>query len=358
MLIHNTHGGNVWAAARKYHTKPESFIDFSANINPLGPSPMAIEAMRRGICLVRHYPDPDACRLKMKLSQFLSVPKDNLVLGNGSNELIYTLARVLQPKRLVLPVPTFSEYTASLPGVPIERIQLDRNDGFALPVEVLADTLKPGDVLFLCNPNNPTGYVTPKGEIMMLAERADHVGATLVVDEAFMDFVDETETVLPTGLRNPALVVLGSLTKFFALPGLRLGYIAACSEMLSKVSAQLPLWRINTLAQMAGEASLEDWNYIMTTLTLVNREKEFLYYRLKDLPGLIPYPPGANFILVDCWNSGHTAAEICETLEGKGILVRNASNFDGLNDFFFRVAVRQRNENLKLLRALQEMLGN
>jgi threonine-phosphate decarboxylase len=108
---------------------------------------------------------------------------------------------------------------------------------------------------------------------------------------------------------------------------------------------------------MAGEASLEDWNYIMTTLSLVNREKEFLYYRLKNLPGLIPYPPSANFILVDCWNSGHTAAEICETLEDKGILVRNASNFVGLNEFFFRVAVRQRNENLILLRGLQEILG-
>lgn len=357
MQIHNTHGGNIWAAARKYHIKPESFIDFSANINPLGPSPMAMEAMRKGICFVRHYPDPEACRLKIKLSQFLSVPKDNLVLGNGSNELIYALARVLQPKRLVLPAPTFSEYATAFSDVPLKTVHLDCDNGFVLPVELLADTLKKGDVLFVCNPNNPTGYVTPKGDLMMLAEKAYQVGATLVVDEAFMDFVEETETVLPAGLSNPALVVIGSLTKFFALPGLRLGYMAANSDMLAKVAKQLPLWRINILAQMAGEASLGDWNYIMTTLAMVNREKEFLYYRLKNLPGLIPYPPSANFILVDCWNTGFTAAKICERLEQKGILIRNASNFVGLNEYYFRVAVRQRNENLILLRELQEVLG-
>lgn len=355
MLIYSEHGGNIWAAARKYNRPPESFIDFSANINPLGPSPMAIDALRKGISMVRHYPDPDACGLKIKLSRFLNVPVGNLLLGNGGAEIIYALGKSLNPKRLLLPTPTFSEYRLALPEVPVVNIRLSSQDKFALPIQLIEKILQPGDALFICNPNNPTGSIVSRHNLLKLAVRARQVGATIVVDEAFMDFVEESETILPEGLDNPALVVVGSLTKFFALPGLRLGYLAAGESILAKVSKQLPPWRVNTLAQMAGEASLEDWTYIMTTLALINREKDFLFHRLKNLPGLIPYPPHANFILIDCWNSGKTAKEISAKLESKGILIRIADNFEGLNQFYFRVAVRQRNENLQLLQGLREM---
>ncbi|MTI82035.1 MAG: threonine-phosphate decarboxylase [Firmicutes bacterium] len=349
------HGGNIWAAARKHSCSPERFIDFSANINPLGPSPFALEAIHKGIDMVQHYPDPEATELKMKLSHYLSVPENNLLLGNGGAEIIYALCRALNPKRLVLPVPTFSEYREALSRVPIEPVFLQAENNFALPVELISKTMQPGDAVFICNPNNPTGFMVSKSELIKLSVRAREVGATLVVDEAFMDFAGHKETVLPHVLENQHAVVVGSLTKFFALPGLRLGYLAADKALIHKVNQQLPPWRVNLLAQMAGEASLEDENYMEETLQIINREREFLYQGLNNITGLKPYPSRTNFILVNCSATGITAEIISNKLADNNILVRVADNFPGLDKYYFRVAVRKRYENELLLKNLRSI---
>jgi threonine-phosphate decarboxylase len=354
--LHYQAGSNIWEVARKNNCKPESLMDFSTNINPLGPSPLAIDAMRRGICMVRHYPDPDALRLKLKLSRFLNVPMENLLLGNGAVELIYALCHVIKPKRLLLPVPTSGHYHAAMPDIPVKPIILSAQDAFALPVQLLASTIEPGDALFICNPNNPTGNIVSRKDLLELADKAHRVGALLIVDEGLMDFVEESETVLPEGLKNPAMIVIGSLTKFFALPGLRLGYLVAGRQILDSVERQLPPFRVNSLAQMAGEASLEDINYIMTSLALISREKDFMYSRLKDMLGLRPFHSHANFLLVDCWNTGKTAQEISNQLAKKCILVQVADNYAGLNKYYFRVTIRQRNDNLQLLHELWNIL--
>ncbi|MBM7854332.1 threonine-phosphate decarboxylase [Desulfohalotomaculum tongense] len=356
MCTENMHGGNIWAAARRYNRKPENFIDFSANINPLGPSPLALEAMRKGISLVQHYPDPDARDLKIKLSRYLEVPGENLLLGNGGAEIIYALGRALNPRRLVLPVPTFSEYRQALPRVPVKFIPLPAGSDFALPVDQIKRIMQPGDAVFICNPNNPTGYLVSRGELLPLAQRAFETGAALVVDEAFMDFTGRKETILPDVLSCCSAAVVGSLTKFFALPGLRLGYLTAEKTLVEKVSRQLPPWRVNTLAQLAAQASLEDRSYISKTLKLISKEKEFLYQGLAGVPGLHPYPPRANFILVNCSGTGKTAKEIRDRLAEKNILIRVADNFIGLDHCYFRVAVRREKENRLLLKALNEIV--
>ncbi|MBO8138069.1 MAG: threonine-phosphate decarboxylase [Desulfotomaculum sp.] len=355
-MLNAYHGGNIWAAARKYNRDPKKFIDFSANINPLGPPPTAVEAIKDAAELVKHYPDPDASLLKYKLSRYLNIPEETLLLGNGGAEIIYAACRALKPKRLVLPVPTFSEYRQALPGLPARYVYLEPENNFTLPVEKIMKLIRPGDVAFICNPNNPTGYLAAGKELLELAERADKVGAALVVDEAFMDFTGHKETVLPGVLKYSSAAVVGSLTKFFALPGLRLGYLAAGGELLGKVNKELPPWRVNVLAQIAGEIALEDKSYIKETLKLIDKEKQYLFDGLSKIPGLKPYPSRANFILVNCRSAGKSAEEIYEKLVHKNIIIRVADSFAGLDENYFRVAVRSRSENQLLLRVLNEVV--
>lgn len=356
MFNANTHGGNIWSASKRYNIAPDNFIDFSANINPLGPSPLAIEAMHDGIKLVQNYPDPEAKELLASLSQYLELPQGNLLLGNGGAEIIFALGRHLKATRLVLPVPTFSEYRFACGDVPVVNVPLRPHDNFRLPVEHIKRIVKQGDVIFVCNPNNPTGSLVSREDLFSLASWANKINAVLVVDEAFMDFLAHRESALPWVLDNPNLVVVGSLTKFFALPGLRLGYLAASSYLIEDVSKQLPPWRVNVMAQMAGVASFKDTDYIANTLKLMHTEKEFLYQELKNINGLTPYPPNANFILIDGWKTGKTSAYLCEQLGKQGILIRDASNFEGLNQFYFRIAVRLREENQLLVQKIKLIL--
>jgi len=218
--------------------------------------------------------------------------------------------------------------------------------------------LKPRDLVFICNPNNPTGGLVERGEILLLVEKALTLDARVVVDEAFMDFTDGRQTVVPFVKDYPNLLVLGSLTKFFALPGLRIGHLAAGSSLLRRLSEVLPPWRLNILASIAGKEALGDHGYIKVTRKLIESEREFLFQGLAGVRGLQPFPSSANFLLVNISNSGLSGFELQEELGARGILIRRCSNFAGLNDFFIRVAVRTRGENLKLLTALKEILEN
>ncbi len=349
---------NVREAYKKHNNSPDSLIDFSASINPLGPSPMAMDVLRRGVSLIRHYPDPDAQGLKIILSRYLNTPAENILLGNGETEIIYNLCRVLSPQRLLLPVPMVDHHLEALFDVPIEYLPLECGDQFQFPVESLKNKARTGDLIFICNPNNPTGMLIPRPDLFEMACAAKKVGAVIVVDEAYMDFVEENETVLPESVEHTNLIVVGSLTNFFAMPGLRLGFMAAAKTIIDQVSKLLLPWRINIMAQLAGKASLEDTSYIMTTLNLVKREREFLINGLQQIRGLKVYPSSANFVYVDCRNTGKTAGEISEQLEMRGILIRVAGALEESNNYYFRLAIRQRNDNLILLKMLKEVIYN
>lgn len=336
----------------------QSFIDFSTVINSLGPSPMALDALRRGVSLIRHYPDPDSRELKMAFSRFLNTPVENILLGNGETEIIHSLIKALSPKRLLLPIPLM-EQRGELPAdIPVEYLILNRGNTFSFPVKSLQNTLQPGDLILISNPNNPTGMLIPRKRMEKIAEEVRRKGAVLVVDEAYMDFVEENETLLPECIENPALIVIGSLTKFFAMPGLQLGYLAADKSIVKKVAQVMLPWRINIMAQLAGKASLEDTSYIMTTLKFTKRERDFLIYGLRQIRGLKVYPSSANFILVNCKNTGKTAYELSEQLRMRGILIQVAECLPVLDQYYFRISVRQRNDNLTLLKKLREVLCN
>jgi len=343
-------------AEQMYGIKKESILDFSANINPLGPSPRAMEALQESLVNIKHYPEPQAASLRREIARLTGLPEEMIILGNGAAELIYALGRVIKPQRVLVPVPTFSEYAVGFADFERVEVVLRKENDFRLEPGELAQLLQPRDLMILCNPNNPTGCLVERHKLDPLVRGAGEVGAWLMVDEAFMDFVRPQQSLLPHVPANPFLVVLRSLTKFFAIPGLRLGYLAAAPEIIRDLTAVLPPWRVNVPAQVAGLASLQDEEYIERTLQLINLQRLFLTAGLAAIPGLKPLPAAANFILVDCSESGLTAAQIQSCLGPKGILIRQCDNFAGLDGNYFRVAVRCQEENGILLHHLREII--
>jgi threonine-phosphate decarboxylase len=354
-LCKPVHGGDVWKAAQRWGIALDEILDFSANINPLGPSPQALEAIESNISQLTHYPEPCGDSCKLALAQHLGVDKANLVLGNGGSELIYLLGRMFYKGRLLLLAPCFSEYGEGLENPRVVRIALDADKQFRLPLPEIREALQPGDLIFIGNPNNPTGNLFKPQELLELAAYVQDVRGVMVVDEAFLDFAGRELSISQEVEHNPHLVVVGSLTKFFAIPGLRLGYAAACAEHIKRMEFLLPTWRINTLALAAGRASLADVAYMEKTIAFVNQERQLFIERLQELPFLQVFPGVSNFLLIDAEKSGLTADEWQERLGPRGILIRNCSNFANLSPYYFRIAVKGRDQNLRLVEALKQV---
>lgn len=349
------HGGNVWKAAQRWGLPIDQILDFSANINPLGPSLKAREAITASLEQLIHYPEPTGDSCKASLADYLGMDGRNLVLGNGASELIYLLGRMFYKRRLLLLAPSFAEYGEGIKDPQVVRIPLQADRQFEFPLKQTIETLKADDVIFIGNPNNPTGNCFKNRDLQELALRAQQIGATMVVDEAFLDFTGDASLSLRHNVeQNHALIVLGSLTKFFAIPGLRLGYAAAAAGHIEQMEFLLPTWRINTPALAAGRVSLTDRDYIDRTVNVVNEERQFLWEQLQTLPYLKVFPAVSNFLLIDGRVSGLTAAQWQQRLGPHGILIRDCSNFENLSPYFFRIAVKRRDQNLRLLKALRQ----
>lgn len=349
------HGGNVWAAYNKWGVPPEQVCDFSANINPLGPSPRALKALAASIGLICHYPEPCGESLKRSLAAYLGTELDHVVLGNGGSELIYLAARMFYRGRILLLAPCFSEYGEGLVDPRICPFPLLEKDEYRLPVKPFIEVIESGDLIFIGNPNNPTGRLVEREALHEIEEQARRKNATLVVDEAFLDFTDDPSCSMRDRVGvNKNLLVVSSLTKFFAIPGLRLGYGLAHPETAARMERLLPTWRINIMASAAARASLEDQLYMRETIALITRERDFLTAGLSKI-GLEVIPGAANFLLIKSpEKKGLETARLQELLGPRGILVRRCDNFLNLSPYHFRVAVKSRSDNLKLLQALKE----
>ncbi|OEF98023.1 threonine-phosphate decarboxylase [Desulfuribacillus alkaliarsenatis] len=352
------HGGNVWAAARKWGTPLEEIIDFSANINPLGPSVQSIDAINQSIKAIHNYPEPDAMSCRTILAKHLSIPIENLSLGNGGAELIYLLGRLFYKKRVIVLAPTFAEYGQGILDANIKAIPLDIANHFSLPIEEILQELQFEDLLFLGNPNNPTGKVFERDELLEIINVAKEKNVTVIVDEAFIDFIADDKHV---SLRSYVdeyhnLIVLGSLTKFFAIPALRIGYAVSSKQTIKKIQALLPPWNTNLFALVAAEAALLDLDYIQQTKVTVAEEREFLYNELSSIGLLDVLPSDVNFLLLSIKSRKITAKNLYEQLEKQGILIRTCDSFTNLTPYHFRIAVRTRAENERLLQAIKEVL--
>lgn len=349
------HGGNLELARQQFG---RDIIDFSANINPLGPPPGVWRAIQEALPGIVHYPEPAAASLREALAAYLQVAPENLALGNGSIELIYLLPRLLPLEPVTVPAPGFSEYeyAARLAERPCRRLYLQPPD-FRWPEPELLAAARAGGLLFLCSPNNPTGTLVDRPLLDQLLAVLPQ-NALLVMDEAFLEFVDNYQalTLVPQAVRDRRLLVLGSLTKFFALPGLRLGYLCGHPELIARINRHLPPWNLNTLAQAAGCAALADREFLQQSRTYIKAAREEFYQALRAIPGLRPLPPTANFIFCQLGPELPPAGPLLAELGRRGFLVRSCANYPGLNDRYIRVAVRRREENRAFLAALQEIV--
>ena len=350
------HGGDLYGAARQSGRAAGELLDFSANINPLGLQPRVRQAILESMEETLHYPDPLCRRLVQAIAGREGCSPHEILCGCGGADLIYRFAYARRPGKALLPAPTFAEYEEALSqtGTKLVFHRLGENRQVE---ESFVEALEPGmEAVFLCNPNNPTGLVTRRSLIFKLLERARNLGATVFLDECFLDFVEGEEEITCKGYLEEFtnLVILKSFTKMYAIPGLRLGYVLCGNRKLLEAMrwAGQP-WAVGGLAQAAGIAALEDPTFPARTRQAVAQERKFLRQELVKL-GLFVYEGRANYL---CFRApGET--RLYEKLLQEGVILRRCANYRGLDAEHYRAAVRSREENLRFLEAMRHACGN
>jgi threonine-phosphate decarboxylase len=366
-----THGGNIHEACEELGLCEEKIIDFSASINPLGVPRSVAHQIKRSIGSIVHYPDPEVKHLRWQIAEQLGVDAGSIVYGNGSTELIYLVVRALRPDRVLIPAPTFSEYERAVLAMghmrdegkktkdegrgtrDEERIRyfdLKREESFDTAPSRFIESMEGCHMAFLCNPNNPTGRLMKKTDVLKVAQAARKLKCYLVVDEAFIDFMPDHSLVREVE-KNPYLIVLRSMTKFYALSGLRLGYGIFPRAVTETLKKQKEPWTVNTLAQKAGAVAIHDSDYQQKTFAVIEQEKAYLEEAFVRL-GIDYIPSPANYYLM-MLDGAH---EVIEDLRRKGILVRGCADFRGLGDSYIRVAVKSHRANTRLLKELSRWL--
>ncbi|NOS77351.1 MAG: threonine-phosphate decarboxylase [Nitrospira sp.] len=358
------HGGDVYAASRELSCPLSTLIDFSASINPLGPSPKVWRAITEAHHLLPHYPDPASWDLRQALAARWHCVPEQVLVGNGSMELIYAFPQALKIHHLVLVQPTFSEYAASMAraGGRVTSVCADRDEQYALPIDRLFRLLERPpkgartiDAILLCNPNSPTGQACGADDVMRLARAAQRRGVWLIVDETFADYCPE-RSILPLASAFSRVVVLRSLTKFYGLPGLRVGYAVAAPTVVQLLRRELPPWSVNAMGQVAALAALHDTAHAKKSLQFVLKERARMAKELAGLPGCALFPAHANFLFMELPHGWH-GGKLTEQLRREGLLIRDCSSVPGANRRSIRIAVRSRENNDRLLKSLSRVLS-
>ena len=354
------HGGDIWQVGEESGISALDLLDFSANINPRGLPPAAMERLRRDASDFRslgRYPDPSARVLRRALSDYLAVPADAIAVGPGAESLLAPILRLFQPKRALVPIPAFSEYkrVCEQQKIGIVPFALQRANLFQVQTETLCRHIKleSPDVVVLNNPHNPSGAMLEPHEVRRIV---DSTPIPTLLDEAFIDYVPHASLVREAAAQ-PGLIVLRSLTKFYGCPALRIGYVVAHPETIRAIADLLPTWPITLLAMNALAEAIADREYAQTTLRENVAGRQWLAAALSQL-GLFVFPSAANYLLVelrsDMRPSSHLRASL---ITNHRILIRNCDSYEGLvQGRYVRVAVRSREENHRLIQALTEEL--
>ena len=346
------HGGDIYS-----YSGGRVLLDFSSNINPLGLPPAVEKAFQASIGACTVYPDPHCRAISEKIGEYENVPSESILCGNGAADLIYRIAYGLKPKKALLFAPTFSEYEQAVrqSGGAVYYYDLREENEFVPKHDFLQmlDSTQP-DIVFLCNPNNPTGKTVSKALMTETAVWCQSNNAVLVVDECFLDFVRNGKSLSMIGKteKNPNIIVLKAFTKFFAMAGLRLGYLICGSAALRKKiwEAGQP-WSVSGVAQLCGAAALSDKAYIEQTQNLIPRFREDLQRELEKLP-LQVYSGAANYIFFRT-----TVPQLDQKTAARDILIRNCANYHGLCEGYYRVAVKSAEDNRKLIQTMQAIFA-
>ena len=346
------HGGDIWGVARQRSVAISRLLDFSANINPLGLSTKAKKRLVSDIGLVSHYPDRDQTELRVLIASRSNIARDCILFGNGSTHLIHLIPRFKRYRKVLIVEPTFSEYRAALSncGATIAVFRLKPKENFKFDPLTFIESVnrERPDAVFLANPNNPTGTLIPKRQIARAITFCERNCIDLVLDESFIELTLGVSMV-ERAARLRHLIVIRSLTKCFALPGLRIGYVVADRSVIEGLAASVEPWSVNTLALSAAVSCISDSEYLQKSLRLIQTERDYLSRGLAKLGWLHPYPSKANFLLVRIRELCLSSAALKRKLETANILIRDTCDFRGLGAKHVRLAIRPRAENRRLL---------
>ncbi|MDD3570039.1 MAG: histidinol-phosphate transaminase [Lachnospiraceae bacterium] len=335
------HGGDIYTNSGK--------IDFSANINPLGMPKSVSLAAKNAVDYSNVYPDVNCSKLKKAISIRENVGEENIICGNGAAELIFAVCMAKKPKNAVLICPSFEEYRQALEAVDCEiaNFYLKEENNFKLDEEFL-DVLTPRcDIIFVCNPNNPTGQMIEKDLFIKIVEKCLENDILLVADECFNDFISKNERYTVKGIENT--FILKAFTKMYAMAGIRLGYgICSNTEFLKKIQLCMQPWNVSVMAQAAGVVAAQELGFAERTLCIIEEEKEYLLKELSTLAKKI-YGYSANYIFFKEKN------DFADRMLLSGIIIRNCSNYQGLDEGFFRIAIKGHEDNVKLIEAWKKL---
>jgi threonine-phosphate decarboxylase len=355
------HGAEILAAANESGLKPNDILDFSSSVNPLGPSKKALEAIKEAFKEIEAYPDSNSNALRETIaSHFNGLDRDNIVVGNGSTELMYLFAETFLKKgeKALIPAPTFGEYESSVrkSGESPKFIKLNKN--FQIDTEIFKREMVGTKILFLCNPNNPTSKLIPEESLKEILENALSQNILVFLDEDFLEFVDDekSRTLINNIAQFPNLFILRSFTKIFGLTGLRVGYGIASKDIIDVLRCAKIPWNVNCLGQAAAIAAVNDEEHLSITRELIKKEKLWLQQELSKFKSFNFSLPDANFFFIDIENTGLTANALKHRMLKQGILIRDCSSFVGLNEFYIRVAIKTHTENVRLIDAFKHSL--
>lgn len=349
------HGGNIYRLKRE--GKGE-LLDYSSNINPLGVPESFKKAIIENFDILEKYPDPDYVELRENIGRYNKVDVKNIIAGNGATEILFLYMKAMKPKKTLIISPSFAEYKRALDSVGSEIIHypLLEENNYNLDIESFLKEVPKCDLVVICNPNNPTGSFISLENIKKINDVLSEKRIKLFIDEAFIEFIRGWEDMTSVLLEDKNIFVMRALTKFFAVPGVRLGYgITYDEEIMKKMEKYKEPWSVNSFADIAGKIMLWDKEYIEATENWIEEEKKWFYEESCKIENIKTFKTNVNFILVKLLkkNSSVVRDEMIE----KGVVVRDASNFMFLNEQYIRLAIKNRENNIKVLQALKEVMA-
>jgi threonine-phosphate decarboxylase len=355
------HGGDLLTATSVFSVPSSQFLDLSSNINPFGPPKKVMEQIIEALPTIDKYPDPIHRQFRNALGDTLQIDSDSILVGNGAAECLALAIQALSPKKVGVVYPCFSEYTqfarrygadvVSCIGTSENRFQPD-------PAE-LHTLFQTVDMMIIGHPNNPTGVSYNDVQLREMADWAKAYDTYLVIDEAFLDFIepDKRHTLLPELAVYPHVILVRSMTKIFAIPGIRLGYTIAAPDLIQKMRENQIPWSVNQIALVAGQACLAERDYLIKTRQLISQERAFLIHTFREQFQWEIWESDANFLLIRL-PSHLTSSRLQYLLGRRGILIRDCSMYPGLTEHDFRIAVKKRADHERLISVLKEVLVN
>lgn len=360
-LMHQ-HGGDLYAIEKKYHVPKQELWDFSGNINPLGFPPNVKKQLAQNLDMISTYPDKNYTALKNSIAAYTGANANFITVGNGSTELISTFIKTVQAKKTLILGPAYSEYEreAQLCGNEFSYFALEQKNNFLIDMEKLLQALTPQIGLFIvCNPNNPTGTAITQKQMEVIVSQCKKNHIYVMVDETYIEFSENIEEICSIALtqKYDNLFVIRGISKFFAAPGIRLGY-AVCSNQtfLSTLKKIQNPWSVNILASFAGEKLFKETEFIQQTKKLIATERKKALKEFSTWKNIKAFPSSSNFILLKLLTTKISSSEIFEKLIAKKLLIRDASSFTFLDETYLRFCILNSEQNTVLLKELKSII--